>query len=85
MNEIETLKQKIISDLSAISDKVMLEYIAERMSLHADVARSGKPYIFDPECGRYFNDKTVAAIEEGMKEECETFSDVDSFFKSLDE
>ena len=39
MNKIETLKQKIIDDLSDIQDKDILEYIAERMAIHADVAR----------------------------------------------
>ena len=64
MNEIETIKKKIIDDLSAISDKDILEYIAERMAIHAEVARSGKPYLFDPESGCYANDETIAAIEE---------------------
>ena len=31
MNDIETLKQKIIDDLSDIRDKDILEYIAKRM------------------------------------------------------
>ena len=59
MNDIETLKQKIIDDLSDIRDKDILEYIAKRMGLHADVARSGKPYLFDPESGCYANDETI--------------------------
>ena len=33
MNKIETLKQKIIDDLSDIQDKDILEYIAERMAM----------------------------------------------------
>ena len=40
MNEIETIKKKIIDDLSAISDKDILEYIAERMAIHAEDAVS---------------------------------------------
>ena len=51
MNDIETLKQKIIDDLSDIRDKDILEYIAKRMGGHADVARTGKPFLFDPESG----------------------------------
>ena len=82
MNEIEILKQKIISDLSAISDKVMLEYIAEKMAMHADVARSGKPFLFDPESGCYANDETIAAIEESMRGEGEVFTGIDSLIKS---
>ena len=84
MNEIETIKKKIIDDLSAISDKDILEYIAERMAIHAEVARSGKPYLFDPESGCYANDETIAAIEESMSEEGEVFTDFDSFMQSLD-
>ena len=34
------------------------------MAIHAEVARSGKPYLFDPESGCYANDETIAAIEE---------------------
>ena len=83
MNEIETIKKKIIDDLSAISDKDILEYIAERMAIHADVARSGKPYLFDPESGCYANDETIAAIEESMRGEYEVFTDFDSLMKSL--
>ena len=59
MNDIETLKQKIIDDLSDIRDKDILEYIAKRMGVHADVARSGKPFLFDPESGCYANDETI--------------------------
>ena len=84
MNKIETLKQKIIDDLSDIQDKDILEYIAERMAIHADVARSGKPYLFDPESGCYADDETIAAIEENMSEEGEVFTDFDSFMQSLD-
>ena len=62
MNDIETLKQKIIDDLSDIRDKDILEYIAKRMGLHADVARSGKPFLFDPESGCYANDKLLEPI-----------------------
>ena len=85
MNKIETLKQKIIDDLSDIQDKDILEYIAERMAIHADVARSGKPFLFDPESGCYANDETIAAIEENMSEEGEVFTDFDSFMQSLNE
>ena len=84
MNEIETIKKKIIDDLSAISDRDILEYIAERMAIHAEVARSGKPYLFDPESGCYANDETIAAIEESMSEKGEVFTDFDSFMQSLD-
>ena len=84
MNKIETLKQKIIDDLSDIQDKDILEYIAERMAIHADVARSGKPFLFDPESGCYANDETIAAIEESMSEKGEVFTDFDSFMQSLD-
>ena len=84
MNDLETLKQKIIDDLSDIQDKDILEYIAERMGLHADVTRSGKPFLFDPESGCYANDETIAAIEESMSEEGEVFTDFDSFMQSLD-
>ena len=84
MNKIETLKQKIIDDLSDIQDKDILEYIAERMAIHADVARSGKPFLFDPESGCYANDETIAAIEESMSGEGETLTDFDSFMQSLD-
>ena len=84
MNDIETLKQKIIDDLSDIQDKDILEYIAERMAIHADVARSGKPFLFDPESGCYANDETIAAIEESMSEKGEVFTDLDSFMQSLD-
>ena len=83
MNDIETLKQKIIDDLSDIRDKDILEYIAERMAIHADVARSGKPYLFDPESGCYANDETIAAIEESMSGEGETLTDFDALIKSL--
>ena len=83
MSEIETLKKKITDDLSALSNKDILEYIAERMATHADVARSGKPFLFDPESGCYANDETIAAIEESMSRESETFTDFDSFIKSL--
>ena len=84
MNKIETLKQKIIDGWSDIQDKDILEYIAERMAIHADVARSGKPFLFDPESGCYANDETIAAIEENMSEEGEVFTDFDSFMQSLD-
>ena len=84
MNDIETLKQKIIDDLSDIRDKDILEYIAKRMEVHADVARSGKPFLFDPESGCYANDETIAAIEESMSEKGEVFTDLDSFMQSLD-
>ena len=84
MNKIETLKQKITDDLSDIQDKDILEYIAERMAIHADVARSGKPFLFAPESGCYANDETIAAIEENMSEEGEVFTDFDSFMQSLD-
>ena len=84
MNKIETLKQKIIDDFSDIQDKDILEYIAERMAIHAVVARSGKPFLFDPESGCYANDETIAAIEENMSEEGEVFTDFDSFMQSLD-
>ena len=84
MNKIETLKQKIIDDLSDIQDKDILEYIAERMAIHADVARSGKPFLFDPESGCYATDETIAASEENMSEEGEVFTDFDSFMQSLD-
>ena len=84
MNDIDTLKQKIIDDLSDIRDKDILEYIAKRMGVHADVARSGKPFLFDPESGCYANDETIAAIEENMSEEGEVFTDFDSFMQSLD-
>ena len=83
MNKIEILKQKLIDDLSDIHDKDILEYIAKRMGLHADVARSGKPFLFDPESGCYANDETIAAIEESMSEEGETLTDFDSLIKSL--
>ena len=83
MNKIEILKQKIIDDLSDIHDKDILEYIAERMAIHADVARSGKPYLFDTESGCYANDETIAAIEESMSGEGETLTDFDSLIKSL--
>ena len=83
MNKIEILKQKIIDDLSDIHDKDILEYIAERMEIHADVARSGKPYLFDHESGCYANDETIAAIEESMSGEGETLTDFDSLIKSL--
>ena len=83
MNKIEILKQKIIDDLSDIHDKDILEYIAERMEIHADVARSGKPYLLDPESGCYANDETIAAIEESMSGEGETLTDFDSLIKSL--
>ena len=83
MNKIEILKQKIIDDLSDIHDKDILEYIAERMAIHADVARSGKPYLFDPESGCYANDETIAAIEESMSGEGETLTDFDALIKSL--
>ena len=84
MNKIETLKQKIIDDLSDIQDKDILEYIAERMAIHADVARSGKPFLFDPESGCYANDETIAAIEESMSEKGEVFTDFYAFIESLD-
>ena len=84
MNDIETLKQKIIDDLSDIRDKDILEYIAKRMGEHADVARSGKPFLFAPESGSYANDETIAAIEESMNEKGEVFTDFDSFMQSLD-
>ena len=83
MNKIEILKQKIIDDLSDIHDKDILEYIAERMAIHADVARSGKPFLFDPESGCYANDETIAAIEESMSGEGETLTDFDALIKSL--
>lgn len=54
------------------------------MAIHADVARSGKPFLFDPESGCYANDETIAAIEENMSEEGEVFTDFDSFMQSLD-
>ena len=82
-NEIETIKKKILDDLSAISDKDILEYIAERMAIHAEVARSGKPYLFDPESGCYANDETIAPIEESIRGESEIFTDFDSLLKSL--